>query len=286
MTTSLRLKGDKRLRDKLFTAEAYSHPAKGHLGMWQAIIEKYTQLGDTILDPMSGVGATLTAALMGRNVVCVELEPHFVEPMRASWEKMKQHPMLGYSLGEVVILRGDARCLPIGSADDYEHGALELVEEVKANEDWSSRTYRFTQIRKSPSVDDDIPPAPVPSPSDSGAVDAIITSPPWEDKTALQDSQWLHDHEAELAEGFRQRNPGKKGNPGNTKPENRSTREGYTMETCFCICHGTSQHIRDCRHCHNQPVRYPPRAIECTSGLEHDYGSCADGCHDGYTRTP
>ena len=117
MTISLRLKNDKRLRDKLFTAESYQHPAKGHLGMWQAIIEKYTQPGDTILDPMSGVGATLTAALMGRNVVCVELEQHFVEPMKASWEKMRQHPMLGYSLGEVLILRGDARHLPIDSAD-------------------------------------------------------------------------------------------------------------------------------------------------------------------------
>ena len=63
--TTIRLKNDKRLRDKLFTAEAMSHPAKGHLGLWQAIIEKYTQLGDTILDPMAGVGATLTAAFLG-----------------------------------------------------------------------------------------------------------------------------------------------------------------------------------------------------------------------------
>ena len=112
-----RYKNDKRLRDKLFVPNAMMHPAKGHLGLWQDIIEKYTQPGDTILDPMAGVGATLMAALMGRNVVCVELEQHFVEPMKASWEKMKRNPMLGYSLGEVLILRGDARCLPLNSAD-------------------------------------------------------------------------------------------------------------------------------------------------------------------------
>lgn len=94
--TSIRYRNDKRLRDKLFTAESYQHPAKGHLGLWQTIIEKYTKEGDTILDPMSGVGATLTAALMGRNVICVELEPHFIAPMKASWEKMRQHPMLGH----------------------------------------------------------------------------------------------------------------------------------------------------------------------------------------------
>lgn len=109
MTTSLRLKNDKRLRDKLYTPENYQHPAKGHLGLWQAIIEKYTKPGDTILDPMSGVGATLTAALMGRNVMCNEMEHHFLLPMVRSWAKMMQHPFLGAIIGEVEILWGDAR---------------------------------------------------------------------------------------------------------------------------------------------------------------------------------
>ena len=35
---AMRLKNDKRLRDKLFTPESYRHLAKGHLGLWEAII--------------------------------------------------------------------------------------------------------------------------------------------------------------------------------------------------------------------------------------------------------
>jgi len=38
----VRLANDARLRKKLFTAEAGVHPAKGHLGLWEAIIERYT----------------------------------------------------------------------------------------------------------------------------------------------------------------------------------------------------------------------------------------------------
>jgi DNA modification methylase len=49
--------------------------------MWQTIIEAYTQPGDTVLDPMAGIGTTAIAALMGRNVICVEMERHFLRTM-------------------------------------------------------------------------------------------------------------------------------------------------------------------------------------------------------------
>jgi len=113
----VRLKPDKVLRDRFFTRESYSHPAKGHLGLWWEIFQRYTQPGDLVLDPLAGVGASLLGAVMGRNIICVELESHFVAPMKASWAKMRQSPMLGCELGQVVILRGDARCLPLGRAD-------------------------------------------------------------------------------------------------------------------------------------------------------------------------
>ena len=117
MIPTLRMKNDGPQRKRLFVPEAMAHPAKGHISMWQEMIERYSQPGDLVVDPMAGIGTSLVAALMGRNVVCVELEPHFVAPMRASWEKMKQHPMLGHALGHVCIIRGDARHLPLASAD-------------------------------------------------------------------------------------------------------------------------------------------------------------------------
>ncbi|MDZ4231936.1 MAG: DNA methyltransferase, partial [Candidatus Pacearchaeota archaeon] len=82
-----RFKNDTITRKRLMVPESFSHPAKGQLGMWALMVERYSQPGDTVLDPMAGSGATLLAALMGRSVVCVELESHFGDPMRRSWEK-------------------------------------------------------------------------------------------------------------------------------------------------------------------------------------------------------
>ncbi len=108
---TLRFRNDGAMRKRLWTAEAMSHPAKANIYMWQTCIEKYSQVGDTVLDPLAGIGTTLIAALMGRSVICIERETHFLEPMRASWEKMRQHPMLGYTMGSVAIHQGDARDL-------------------------------------------------------------------------------------------------------------------------------------------------------------------------------
>jgi len=113
----MRLKPDSAMRKAWFVADAMSHPAKGHLGMWWEIFEKYTQPGQWVLDPMAGIGSSLIGAMMGRNIICNEMETHFVVPMLASWHKMRQQVMLGCTLGEVVIIQGDARCLPLASAD-------------------------------------------------------------------------------------------------------------------------------------------------------------------------
>jgi hypothetical protein len=108
----MRLKPDKKLRDALFVPDAMAHPAKGHIGLWWEIIERYTEPDEWILDPMAGIGTTLIACLMGRNVWANEMETHFLEPMQASWVKMQQHgPMLGHSLGQAQIVQGDARAL-------------------------------------------------------------------------------------------------------------------------------------------------------------------------------
>lgn len=115
--TLFKVKNDTALRKKWFVPDAMSHPAKGHIVMWQEIIERYTKEGDWILDVMAGIGTSMVAALMGRNVICNEMEPHFIAPMVASWDKMRQQPLLGYDVGEVVIIRGDARQLAVGSAD-------------------------------------------------------------------------------------------------------------------------------------------------------------------------
>ena len=114
---NIKLKNDKKLRDRFFVPSAYQHPAKGHLGMWWEILERYTEEGDWVLDPMGGIGSSLLGCLMRRNVICVELEQHFIEPMLASWGKMQQQAMLGHEMGQAIIIRGDARALPLNGVD-------------------------------------------------------------------------------------------------------------------------------------------------------------------------
>ena len=160
------LKPDKVLRDRLFTPESYQHPAKGHLGLWWEILERYTQPGQWVLDPMAGVGATMLGALMGRNIICVELEQHFIEPMRASWAKLRQSPMLGHTLGQVVILRGDARALPLGRADDN----TPICPNKCGPWFWDDkRKCRVCPICGCVGLDKSL-----------GRVDAAVFSPPWE----------------------------------------------------------------------------------------------------------
>lgn len=113
----MKLKPDKALRDRWFAPEAMSHPAKGHLGLWWELFERYTKAGQWVLDPMAGIGSSMMGAMMGRNVICNEMESHFIIPMKASWVKMRRQAMLGCELGQVVIVQGDARCLPLGRAD-------------------------------------------------------------------------------------------------------------------------------------------------------------------------
>lgn len=164
----VRLANDARLRKKLFTAEAGVHPAKGHLGLWEAIIERYTEPGQWVLDPMAGIGGTLTAALMGRNVVTVELEHHFLIEAVRSWAKMRMNPKLGAAIGEVAILWGDARKAETWQVWPYERLALEFPKDS-----WTTLRTRRRKF-KLPLLRGDARHLPIAS------ADSIITSPSYE----------------------------------------------------------------------------------------------------------
>jgi len=89
-----------------------------HLSLQIDLIERFTKLGDTILDPMAGSGTLLFACTLGRNVILVELEDKFVKMQQANWKKIKRlGPMLGYSMGQATLLQGDSRQLDNVLAD-------------------------------------------------------------------------------------------------------------------------------------------------------------------------
>lgn len=74
----LDLGSDLALRYRYFTRESMAHPAKLHLKLLAHIIDRYTAPGDTIADPMAGIGSTAYAALLQRNVVLREIEPRWL----------------------------------------------------------------------------------------------------------------------------------------------------------------------------------------------------------------
>ncbi len=177
MTTPvLRFKNDGPKRKLLWVDGAMAHPAKGHIAMWEEMVLRYSKEGDTVLDPMGGIGTSMIAALMGRNVVLVELESHFVEPMRASWEKMKQHPMLGYTMGQVTILQGDARKLPLPDACVTGVVTSPPFEGIVAMQDRVFNEKKAIQTGRDPNSAHALGITGYTRPQ----VDTILTSPPYE----------------------------------------------------------------------------------------------------------
>lgn len=102
----LKFPSDVKLRAKYFAPAEKGHPARANLYMMIWLIKKLTKPGDTILDPCSGVGSLMYATLLGRNVVNIELEKHFVETQYLNWAFMKQN---WSTIGELSLLEGDAR---------------------------------------------------------------------------------------------------------------------------------------------------------------------------------
>ena len=117
--TTIKFKGDAATRKRFFVPESFQHPAKLHIGLFLEMLSRYCPEPCTILDPMAGSGTVLLAAQYGHTVIANELESHFCVPMMKAWAKIQQHgPALGCTLGQVLIIRGDARMLPMRPADN------------------------------------------------------------------------------------------------------------------------------------------------------------------------
>jgi len=102
----LNFPSDVKLREKYFAPGEKGHPARANLYMMIWLIKKLTKPGDTILDPTSGVGSLMYATLLGRNVVDIELEKHFVETQQLNWAFLCHHHS---PTGQFSLLEGDAR---------------------------------------------------------------------------------------------------------------------------------------------------------------------------------
>ena len=81
---------DAEYRKSMFPKEVMSHPAKANLFMVQAIVEYVSEIGQTVMDVMSGTGSIMVAALIGRRVICLEIGSEYYQMILKGVEKMEE----------------------------------------------------------------------------------------------------------------------------------------------------------------------------------------------------
>lgn len=103
-------------REKIYTKASMDHPAKMFTPLAQRIIQDYSEPGDTILDPMGGIGTTaIEASRLGRNGIINEYEKRFVNEAKKNMILLERS---GQKIGDVKIIYGDARNIKINKKVD------------------------------------------------------------------------------------------------------------------------------------------------------------------------
>jgi len=99
----------RELRRGRYTPESITHPGKMLPTIARYAIRTYTAAGDTVLDPMAGIGTTVTEAMhLGRHGVGVEYEPRWAAHTADNIRLAERRGAAG--TGEIYT--GDSRTLP------------------------------------------------------------------------------------------------------------------------------------------------------------------------------
>jgi len=114
--------GDTYYRKELFPfwdrlgVSLSEHPAKANVFLVQSIVEYVSEPGETIMDIMAGTGTILVAALIGRRVVCIEIESSYVELLQQGVLDIERAAPGAEEM--ITIIEGDcSKILPLPVAD-------------------------------------------------------------------------------------------------------------------------------------------------------------------------
>ncbi len=180
----IKFRRDTSFRKQFFVPDSFAHPAKMDAQLLLWIVGKYTDEGETILDPMAGSGTMMLACTMGRDVVLVELEEKFCKMMADNWEKVRMRPQLGSQMGNCQIIQGDARQLE-GLVDKVITSPpyAEVNQMPRDNPDPTADKNARANIGKAysdnPNNLGNLP---------YGQIDKIVTSPPYSDEPTISES--------------------------------------------------------------------------------------------------
>lgn len=81
---------DSDYRKRMFPPEVNQHPAKANVYLVQAIIEYVSEPDDILMDIMAGTGTLMVGALIGRQVICVEISTKFHQIMLGAVEYLEK----------------------------------------------------------------------------------------------------------------------------------------------------------------------------------------------------
>lgn len=94
-----------------YSNNSIRHPAKMNISLTRWILQRYTKKGETVIDPMAGIGTTLIEAIsMGRNCIAVEFEKKFINWTDENIILLKKNRSIT-KRGQSILLSGDARDL-------------------------------------------------------------------------------------------------------------------------------------------------------------------------------
>jgi len=101
---------DVKWRKELFPDIVMKHLAKMHIYTQWEIIKYVSEPGQIILDPMSGTGTVMLAAVMGRPVICIEIEAMYHQIQKQVLEHLTNY----HDMANVSLIHGNCKViLPI-----------------------------------------------------------------------------------------------------------------------------------------------------------------------------
>ena len=93
-----------------FVKESSQHQAKLEIQTYRDLVTMYTKPGDTILDPMSGIGTVHYASYMGRNTIGIEISENFANIQYQNMGQINGHQDgQARNPGCLFLLHGDCR---------------------------------------------------------------------------------------------------------------------------------------------------------------------------------
>lgn len=114
----IKFPSDSAYRKQMFPEEVNKHPAKANVYLVQSIIEYVSEEGQVLIDVMAGTGTLMVGALIGREVICVEISKKFHNIQKTALARLEEIAP-GISDHIVLINLPCQKYLPIPDLADH-----------------------------------------------------------------------------------------------------------------------------------------------------------------------